>query len=218
MNHSCCQKKHSQLGRQVGRRIAKWHVQRWTLVKELNLSDFHSPDGFGSKFSILGLREAVSSPPIMLLVTFSFWNGWKGRYCRRFRWPAVGSIEEVKKKSFLLIHKFVGKWESWWCEVHTRSFFDTLCSRHPIAMFFHIFFRAGAILSYVFCRWFSDNFIANFIVIVLLSAFDFWAVKNVTGRLLVGLRWWNQVDENGVSHWVFESRKVRHFTSSTALL
>ncbi|XP_046700555.1 Golgi apparatus membrane protein TVP23 homolog A-like, partial [Silurus meridionalis] len=27
-------------------------------------------------------------------------------------------------------------------------------------------------------------------------------------RLLVGLRWWNQVDEGRNSHWVFESRKV----------
>ncbi|XP_076739334.1 Golgi apparatus membrane protein TVP23 homolog B isoform X1 [Maylandia zebra] len=32
--------------------------------------------------------------------------------------------------------------------------------------------------------------------------------SNVSGRLLVGLRWWNQVDENGKSHWVFESKKT----------
>ncbi|KAG1930030.1 Golgi apparatus membrane protein TVP23 A [Pimephales promelas] len=30
--------------------------------------------------------------------------------------------------------------------------------------------------------------------------------ENVTGRLLVGLRWWNQVDEDGRSQWMFESR------------
>jgi len=24
---------------------------------------------------------------------------------------------------------------------------------------------------------------------------------------MVGLRWWNYVDDDGVSHWVFESRK-----------
>lgn len=33
-------------------------------------------------------------------------------------------------------------------------------------------------------------------------------VQNITGRLMVGLRWWNQVDDDGRSHWVFESRKV----------
>lgn len=32
--------------------------------------------------------------------------------------------------------------------------------------------------------------------------------QNVTGRLMVGLRWWNHIDEDGKSHWVFESRKV----------
>jgi hypothetical protein len=30
----------------------------------------------------------------------------------------------------------------------------------------------------------------------------------ITGRLMVGLRWWNYVDDNGESHWVFEARKV----------
>ena len=33
-------------------------------------------------------------------------------------------------------------------------------------------------------------------------------VKNVAGRILVGLRFWNQVDEDGESYWVFESRDV----------
>lgn len=46
------------------------------------------------------------------------------------------------------------------------------------------------------------------VTIILLLSCDFWTVKNVTGRLLVGLRWWNQVDEDGQNHWVFESRKA----------
>lgn len=32
--------------------------------------------------------------------------------------------------------------------------------------------------------------------------------QNVSGRTLVGLRFWNQVDEDGESYWVFESRDV----------
>jgi len=35
---------------------------------------------------------------------------------------------------------------------------------------------------------------------------DFWNCRNVSGRTLVGLRFWNQVDEDGESYWVFESR------------
>lgn len=34
-------------------------------------------------------------------------------------------------------------------------------------------------------------------------------MKNVSGRTLVGLRFWNQVDDDGESYWVFESRDVR---------
>lgn len=49
-----------------------------------------------------------------------------------------------------------------------------------------------------------------FILFILFSSSsltlcrDFWVVKNVTGRLLVGLRWWNKV-ENDTTTWIFES-------------
>ena len=45
-------------------------------------------------------------------------------------------------------------------------------------------------------------------VVVVLLALDFWTVRNVSGRVLVGLRFWNQVDEDGTSFWVFEHRNV----------
>uniref|UniRef100_A0A8C8R6T0 Golgi apparatus membrane protein TVP23 homolog n=1 Tax=Pelusios castaneus TaxID=367368 RepID=A0A8C8R6T0_9SAUR len=80
--------------------------------------------------------------------------------------------------------------------------------RHPLATFFHLFFRVSAIVTYLLCDWFSKSFVACFVTILLLLSFDFWSVKNVTGRLLVGLRWWNQIDEDGKSHWVFEAKKV----------
>ncbi|XP_046945663.1 Golgi apparatus membrane protein TVP23 homolog C isoform X2 [Lynx rufus] len=79
--------------------------------------------------------------------------------------------------------------------------------RHPVASFFHLFFRVSAIVVYLLCELFSSSFIACMVTIILLLSCDFWAVKNVTGRLMVGLRWWNHIDEDGKSHWVFESRK-----------
>ncbi|XP_042139478.1 Golgi apparatus membrane protein TVP23 homolog A isoform X2 [Peromyscus maniculatus bairdii] len=79
---------------------------------------------------------------------------------------------------------------------------------HPLATFFHLFFRVSAIVTYVCCDWFSRSFVGCFVTVLLLLAFDFWSVKNVTGRLMVGLRWWNQIDEDGKSHWIFEARKV----------
>ena len=45
-----------------------------------------------------------------------------------------------------------------------------------------------------------------FIITILLLAADFYYLKNIAGRRLVGLRWWNEVHpETGDSHWVFES-------------
>ncbi|KAM9844128.1 Golgi apparatus membrane protein TVP23 homolog B-like [Aulostomus maculatus] len=79
--------------------------------------------------------------------------------------------------------------------------------RHPIASFFHLFFRTSAILVYMMSDTLGGRFIACMVTIILLLSCDFWTVKNITGRLLVGLRWWNEVDEDGKSHWVFESRR-----------
>ncbi len=45
-----------------------------------------------------------------------------------------------------------------------------------------------------------------FILTLLLLSADFYYLKNIAGRRLVGLRWWNEVNtSNGDSHWVFES-------------
>ncbi|ENN81317.1 hypothetical protein YQE_02284, partial [Dendroctonus ponderosae] len=79
---------------------------------------------------------------------------------------------------------------------------------HPYVTLFHVGFRTAAIVAYMLCGWFSDSFITSFVTIVLLLSMDFWTVKNITGRLMVGLRWWNYVDDDGKSHWVYESRKL----------
>ena len=43
-----------------------------------------------------------------------------------------------------------------------------------------------------------------------LLAIDFYYLKNIAGRRLVGLRWWNEVDiQTGDSKWVFESAEGR---------
>uniref|UniRef100_UPI0037E7AA99 Golgi apparatus membrane protein TVP23 homolog B-like n=1 Tax=Semicossyphus pulcher TaxID=241346 RepID=UPI0037E7AA99 len=88
--------------------------------------------------------------------------------------------------------------------------------RHPLASFFHLFFRTSAILVYLLCDLVSGRFIACMVTIILLLSCDFWTVKNVSGRLLVGLRWWNQVDANGNSHWVYESRKTHSMKTTSS--
>ncbi|CAH2351026.1 golgi apparatus membrane protein Tvp23p [[Candida] railenensis] len=91
-------------------------------------------------------------------------------------------------------------------------------SSHPLALFFFIFFRLSPIFMYIFGTlvigiFTSDGkFILHFISIVLLVSADFWNLKNIAGRLLVGLRWWNETNlvEGSTSGevenvWVFET-------------
>ena len=45
------------------------------------------------------------------------------------------------------------------------------------------------------------------IVVIMSHAFDFWTVKNVTGRLLVGLLWHHERDEaTGREKLVYECK------------
>ncbi|KAF1999539.1 DUF846-domain-containing protein [Amniculicola lignicola CBS 123094] len=80
-------------------------------------------------------------------------------------------------------------------------------SSHPITLLFFIFFRISSLIVYLLgLRLLSSNFVLIFIITILLLAADFYYVKNIVGRRLVGLRWWNEVDTStGDSRWVFES-------------
>eukprot|EP01006_Ploeotia_vitrea_P037227 TRINITY_DN66105_c12_g1_i2.p1 TRINITY_DN66105_c12_g1~~TRINITY_DN66105_c12_g1_i2.p1 ORF type:complete len:157 (-),score=68.33 TRINITY_DN66105_c12_g1_i2:34-504(-) len=78
------------------------------------------------------------------------------------------------------------------------------------ATFFHLFFKGGAPVVYLFLsRWLP--FVLVFVTCVLLLAADFWMTKNISGRLLVGLRWWNEVKEDGTNVWRFESKPPSRF-------
>ncbi|CAL5367018.1 unnamed protein product [Camellia sinensis] len=85
------------------------------------------------------------------------------------------------------------------------------CSKHagenyanPQICFFHVLFKAAALAFYILSALFVDSFVIIFVVTVLLAALDFWVVKNVSGRILVGLRWWNEITDEGESVWKFE--------------
>lgn len=71
----------------------------------------------------------------------------------------------------------------------------------------HILTRPSAsLLVYLLGLLLTDNFVLIFIITILLLAADFYYLKNIAGRRLVGLRWWNEVNATtGDSHWVFES-------------
>lgn len=60
-------------------------------------------------------------------------------------------------------------------------------SRHPKTAFFHYLFKALALFFYIMGGWkiVSSSTIITYILCILFLAFDFWTVKNVSGRLMV---------------------------------
>ncbi|KAF9876455.1 golgi apparatus membrane protein tvp23 [Colletotrichum karsti] len=79
-------------------------------------------------------------------------------------------------------------------------------SSHPITLLTFLTFRISSVLVYFLGLWIIKSMIMIFIITILLLAADFYYLKNIAGRRLVGLRWWNEVDpQTGDSQWVFES-------------
>ncbi|OLN95916.1 Golgi apparatus membrane protein TVP23 [Colletotrichum chlorophyti] len=79
-------------------------------------------------------------------------------------------------------------------------------SSHPITLLTFLAFRISSVLVYFLGLWIIKSMIMIFIITILLLAADFYYLKNIAGRRLVGLRWWNEVDpQTGDSQWVFES-------------
>ncbi|XP_074311287.1 Golgi apparatus membrane protein-like protein ECHIDNA [Silene latifolia] len=76
---------------------------------------------------------------------------------------------------------------------------------NPNVCFFHVLFKGASLAFYILSALFINNFVIIFVITVFLSALDFWVVKNVSGRILVGLRWWNEINDLGESVWKFES-------------
>ncbi|MES1910832.1 MAG: hypothetical protein MHM6MM_003361 [Cercozoa sp. M6MM] len=80
---------------------------------------------------------------------------------------------------------------------------------HVQVQFFTIAFKTGAVLTYLFGL--GGNYVMTCVVTILLLAADFWTVKNVSGRRLVGLRWWSQDNAEDTEHeaggtkWIFEA-------------
>ncbi|KAJ1605720.1 ransmembrane domain-containing protein [Cryptosporidium canis] len=81
---------------------------------------------------------------------------------------------------------------------------------HPTVCLFQILFKLLAFASFLFgpffFRFFSKNsFIMTFFLTVILLSLDFWTVKNVTGRILIGMRWWYEISKDGETIWMFEN-------------
>ena len=80
-------------------------------------------------------------------------------------------------------------------------------SRSPQVALMTILLKLLSIVFFLFFNIFTSNEALVMITVILLIAADFWYTKNISGRILVGLRWWNNYDaDNQEDKWIFESK------------
>ena len=77
---------------------------------------------------------------------------------------------------------------------------------HPVICLIIVIFKIAALLSFIFLAIILEKTSVVYLIVIVLGAFDFWITKNIAGRTLVGLRWWNEVKPNGEEVWIFESK------------
>ena len=79
-------------------------------------------------------------------------------------------------------------------------------SINPIVSILTVFFKFLSIFLFLFMNLFVSNESYTIITVIISGSIDFWYTKNISERILVGLRWWNQIKSNGQEVWIYESK------------
>lgn len=87
--------------------------------------------------------------------------------------------------------------------------FNLTKATHPLLCLIHLGLKIAAVFCYLFLYLIIRSQIHTFIVVIACLSFDFWITKNVTGRILIGMRWWNGEDETEQEGWYFESYDIK---------
>ena len=82
-------------------------------------------------------------------------------------------------------------------------------SSHPIICLLTFIFKLAAFVIYIIISFFTKQKGLVYLSVILLGSVDFWITKNVSGRFLVGLRWWNEVKKDGKEVWIYESKNEK---------
>ena len=80
-------------------------------------------------------------------------------------------------------------------------------SRNPQVALVTVSLKLLSLLFFLFFSIFTSNDALIMITVIIFIAADFWYTKNISGRILVGLRWWNNYDKETQGNiWKFESK------------
>ncbi len=84
-------------------------------------------------------------------------------------------------------------------------------SSHPKLCIVTIGVKAATLVAFILLDLFVKMDSLAYLVTILLGSVDFYITKNIAGRLLVGLRWWNEVKDDGSEVWIYESKNESIF-------
>ena len=80
-------------------------------------------------------------------------------------------------------------------------------SSNPSVALMTVALKGCALFFFLFLNIFTSNQAFVMTIVILFDAMDFWYTKNISGRILVGLRWWNTYNpETQQEVWRFESK------------
>ena len=78
---------------------------------------------------------------------------------------------------------------------------------NPVVALIHMLLKICAAASFLILGVFTSNDAIIMLIVISLGAMDFWFTKNISGRILVGLRWWNFLNQKtGEERWIYESK------------
>ena len=81
-------------------------------------------------------------------------------------------------------------------------------STYPMISLLTVLIKLASIISFFLFSIFLSNEAIIMFIVVLFGACDFWITKNISGRFLAGLRWYNLLkSETNTEIWVFEGKK-----------
>ncbi len=89
-------------------------------------------------------------------------------------------------------------------------------SAHPFICLFTLLFKITSITFFLI--GFGIKISIIYLITVIFGAIDFWITKNLSGRYLVGLRWWNEINEKREEIWIFESKNEKKETNSDTII
>ena len=83
-------------------------------------------------------------------------------------------------------------------------------SSNPSVALMTVGLKIASLFFFLFLNIFTSNEAFVMIVVIIFDAMDFWYTKNISGRILVGLRWWNTYNpETQQEIWTFESKNEK---------